>query len=205
MLLLSSLLTSSCSPIPSPTLLLTSPTCFGAISSVFVITYESCSSTASCVVSSGSVSCSQPLTGPVLRWPDGRLSFRRASSSSSSSSKKSARRESWSMIVRTAVVSGAVTTRMCVLVCLRFAAGRKSRRGAKKMPNSGVALKTHFQNRPACRGRFSRRSVRARVRRHPSITIHVCREYVMSGYAACQSYPFVCIFMTSHPPWLSKD
>jgi dolichyl-phosphate-mannose--protein O-mannosyl transferase len=37
MLLLSLLLTSSCSPIPSPPLLLTFLTCFGAISSVFVI------------------------------------------------------------------------------------------------------------------------------------------------------------------------
>jgi hypothetical protein len=38
-----------------------------------------------------------------------------------------------------------VPSRMRVLVCLRFAAGRRSRRGAKKVPNSRVALKQSYR------------------------------------------------------------
>ena len=146
MLLLSSLLTSSCFPIPSPPLLLTLPTCFAPISSVFVIiSYTAHAALQSCGVSSGA---QQPLTRPVLRWTVGgclcvglhppQVHRRKKVRPRALKPHAVARARRLPVLARVCVRSFHSLVRLLLGSC-------RARRGAEIVPKSRVALRTIFR------------------------------------------------------------
>ena len=148
MLLLSSLLSSSCFPIPFLPLLLSYPTGCGTISSIFVNAFGSRSSQLrqQCMRAVPQHHARSRSSGPCCGGPVGGFFASGLFLLKVIGREKVRPRALEPMLSHTDASSfGAPTTRVRVLVCLHFAAAHRKRRGAEKVPKSRVALKRSFR------------------------------------------------------------